>query len=36
MDSLIRKDPKDRLNSDQLLEHPFLKYAEKTNTNKYH
>jgi serine/threonine protein kinase len=25
IDNLIKKDPKDRMSSDQILEHPFLK-----------
>lgn len=31
IDSLIKKDPKDRLSSDVILEHPFLKNAEEKN-----
>lgn len=35
IDSLIKKDPKERLCSQMLLEHPFLKYADKVTTKLY-
>lgn len=28
IDSLVKKDPKERMSSDVILEHPFLKNAE--------
>ena len=31
IDNLIKKDPKDRISSDQILEHPFLKNAHTKN-----